>query len=378
MATMVYANLKLQQGPGLQQPSLQQAAYAQCLPSCPVTPATMSASHAQMQAAAQDAIYAQPHFFGQAQASMVEPFQLAMPQFEQPSYGPPAAFAQHAIQAGLPDAKQRRKAKRITASIAKQALTYSKALEAEEARTMESLEQQRKQHMATIYEQAEQQRQQILLQIEHQVKHMEMNLAKDFAQQVGQTKQQYNDLRSALEQQAIQLTAEAQTKLVQDAAMQQQAKLRQKKAASELAFMGQMQRLQQPAHVIQTPSYVPPVVMAATSGSYVPPPCNMAHAYCPPVYSTSVQNGSYVPPPAFHNLSTPVVVGYSGSYVPPPAGLAGSALAGSYVPPPAVHMGGGGSYVPPPVVLVRSAVGSYVPPLTVFSGIPAATTVCHL
>lgn len=209
-----------------------------------------------------------------------------------------------------------------------------------------------------------------------------MNLAKDFAQQVGQTKQQYNDLRSALEQQAIQLTAEAQTKLVQDAAMQQQAKLRQEKAAAELAFMGQMQRLQQTAQVIQTPSYVPPVSMTVTSGSYVPPPCNVAQAYCPPVCSTPVQNGSYVPPPAFHNMSTPVVVAYSGSYVPPPAGLAPlvgeSAPAGSYVPPPAVHMGGGVSYVPPPVVLVRSAVGSYVPPATVFSGIPAATTVCHL
>lgn len=341
MASAAYVNLKMQQGHGLQQLSLQHAAYSQPVPRC--APSQL-----------QD--------FGQG-------FQLTTPQFQQPAYGPASTFAQHAIQTGMPDPE----------SIAKQKATYANALQAEEIRTIEGLEQQRKQHLATIYEQAEQHRQQMLLQIEHQVKHMEMSLANDFTQQVTQTKQQYNDLRSALEQQAIQLTAEVQKKLVQEAAMQQQAKLRQEKAASELVYMGQMQRLQQPAHIFQTPSYVPPVVQA-NSGSYVPPPCDMSQPYC--AAPGVVHTGSYVPPP--------VGVAQMGSYVPPPAvnmGACGSYVplpvvfvpnaTGSYVPPPASiaqpHCGGvqTGSYVPPAMVFVPNAGGSYVPAPTVFSGVPA-------
>merc|ERR1719491_776427 len=134
-------------------------------------------------------------------------------------------------------------------SIAKQKAVHLKDLNATEKQTLDALEEQRKQHLAIIHQQAEQQRQQVLEQIVHEGKRMEVSLGQDFTQQVAQTKMKYSNLRSALEQQAISLTAEYQQKHVQDVAMKQQAELRQENAKSELKFMAEMQQLQPPPYM---------------------------------------------------------------------------------------------------------------------------------
>merc|ERR1739845_341068 len=133
----------------------------------------------------------------------------------------------------------------------------------------------------------------------------------------------------------------------------------------------------QSAHIMQTPSYVPPVEV--TTGMYAPPQSMATQSQL--AQSASIATGSYVPPPMNHVGPT-----HSTSYV-PPVTVPITAKIGSYVPPP-IPLGSMpneaygvqvptviGSYVPPEAATIFPTMrpeatqlvgnGSYVPPLTV-------------
>lgn len=192
-------------------------------------------------------------------ASQMQDFvclELRRPEFQQPSYGPAASFAQAILAGGLADPD----------TIDEQKLRYSKSLEAEEALTMKALEQQRNQLMTSIYEQAEEHRQVVRMHIQNQVQQMEMTLAEDFAEQVRQAKQQYNDRRSEFEKHATQLSAETQRKLLQ-------AKLGHgNEAAAECAWMLRSAQLCdcRQASFATASTDVPPVDDATSCSDYTP------------------------------------------------------------------------------------------------------------
>jgi len=175
-------------------------------------------------------------------------------------------------------------------AIARQKDVYLKMLDDQMKQGINVLDQQVKYQRDYLTVQCEQQKKQFLLQLDQQMKAQEMVLTQQYNEQLMQLQMQAGTQKAALEQQAMQLSMEYEQRKAEEHMYRQQYEIQQQQTEMAVKMAQDYQRMapqgppgqHQRGYESPMPSYVPAPI-GGGSASYVPPPM-MAQS-----------TGSYVP-----------------------------------------------------------------------------------